>query len=174
MANVVLLLMDATEGVVGLDATIGGYAHEGGRAVVLCVNKWDIVPDKSKVAFLEKVRMGMKFLEYAPVAFASAKTGAGVDQLFGLIQRGYAAASKRVSTGELNRFLESVELDADLKVKYMTQVSVRPPAFIVFTEGTRRLHFSTERFLVNQIRERFQFPGTPIVVKTKKRKPKRS
>jgi len=167
MADAVLLMMDATEGVVGLDATIGGYAHEGGRAAVLCVNKWDIAPDKNKSAFLRKVRDELKFLDYAPLAFLSAKTGAGVKQLFSLVRKGVASASKRVTTGELNRFLGGLELGSNLKVKYITQTAIRPPTFIVFTEGTRKLHFSKERYLINQIRKQFGFPGTPIVVKTK-------
>ena len=169
MANVVLLVMDATQGVVGLDATIAGYAHEGGRAIVLCVNKWDIVPNKSKVEFLKKIRSEMKFLEYAPIAFLSAKLGTGTEQLYTLIQRGYQSASTRVGTGELNRFLESVELEGGLRVKYLTQVSVRPPTFVIFLEGRQKFHFSKERFLINQIRERFQLPGTPIVVKAKRK-----
>ncbi len=172
LADVVLLVLDAAEGVVGLDATIGGYAHEGGRAVVICVNKWDAAPNKDKAAFLEAIRTQMKFLEYAPVAFLAARTGAGVAQLFGLIRRGYEAASRRIPTAELNRFLTSLELPAELKARYLTQVGVRPPTFVLFTGSGRELHFSTERFLINQLRERFGFAGTPIVVKAKK-KPER-
>lgn len=167
LADVVLLMLDATEGVVGLDATIGGYAHEGGRAVVLCVNKWDIAPDADKGAFVEKIRYELKFLEYAPVAFLSAKTGAGVKQLFSLARRGVEAASKRVSTGELNRFFATLEMELKPKVKYITQTRLRPPTFVIFTEGARKLHFSKERYLMNQIRKRFDFQGTPIVIKTK-------
>jgi len=167
MAHVVVLVVDATEGMLGLDATIGGYAHEGGRAVIVVVNKWDATPSKDKAAFLNTVRRELKFLDYAPVAFLSAATGAGVRQLFGLISRVYEAASKRVTTGELNRFLERLEFNKDLKVKYLTQVSVRPPSFVLFAGGVDRLHFSTERYLVNQLRERFEFPGTPIVIRTR-------
>jgi GTP-binding protein len=174
LADVVLLVLDATEGVVGLDATIGGYAHEGGRAVILCVNKWDAAPSKDKAAFLEAVRRELKFLDYAPVAFLAAKTGAGVAQLFGLIRRGYEAASRRIPTGELNRFLASLELPADLKARYMTQVGVRPPTFVLFTGSDRELHFSTERYLINQLRERFGFAGTPLVVKAKKKRERRA
>ncbi len=173
MADVILLILDATEGVVGLDATIAGYAHEGGRPIVLCVNKWDATPDKNKKAFLEKVRIELKFLDYAPLAFISALSGAGVNQLFGLIRRGYESASRRVTTGELNRFLSTIEIESGLKVKYITQASVRPPTFVVFTEGARPLHFSTERYLINQLRKRFDFPGVPIVVKTKMKRRER-
>jgi GTP-binding protein len=169
LADVVLLVLDAAEGIVGLDATIGGYAHEGGRSVILCVNKWDIAPDKNKAAFLQAIRTEMKFLDYAPAAFLAAKSGAGIEQLFGLIRRGYDAASKRIPTGELNRFLASLKIDPNLKVRYMTQVAVRPPTFVLFTGSGRDLHFSTERFFVNQLRERFGFAGAPVVLKSRKR-----
>jgi len=169
MANVVVLVLDATEGVVGLDATIAGYAHEEGRALILLVNKWDASKQKSKTAFTEAVRDELKFLEYAPVAFASAKTGAGVKRLYGMIRDAYNSASKRVTTGELNRFVEMLDFDRDMKVYYMTQTSVRPPAFVVFTDKAKNLHFSTERFLINQLRKRFGFQATPIVIKTKRR-----
>ena len=172
MAQVVLVVLDATTGVVNLDATIGGYAHESGRSIILCVNKWDAAPSKDKAAFVEQVRWELKFLDYAPIAFLSAKTGAGVSQLFPLIRRGYEAASKRIPTGELNRFLASLEFEKDLHVKYITQVGVRPPTFVVFTDQVRELHFSTQRYLANRIREEFGFPGTPIVIK-ERTKPKR-
>src|SRR5881227_3022341 len=103
MANVVLILVDATEGVVNSDATIAGYAHEEGRAVILCVNKWDATSIKSRKEFTETVRDQLKFLDYAPIAFLSAKTGAGVQRLFGLIREAYESASQRITTGELNR-----------------------------------------------------------------------
>ena len=173
MAHVVLLLLDASEGVVGLDATIGGYAHEGGRAVVVCVNKWDLAPSKDKRAFVTKIRDTLKFLDYAPVAFLSASTGAGVEQLFGLVRRCHAAASRRIGTGELNRFFERLEFNKNLRAKYMTQVSTRPPAFVVFTDSAQPLHFSTERYLANQLRSRFDFTGTPVVIKSKS-KPKKA
>ncbi len=173
LANVVLQVLDATEGVVALDATIGGYAHEGGRPLILCVNKWDIAPDKDKAAFLRHVRDSLRFLDYVPLAFVSAARGAGLEQLFALIRRGHEAASTRVSTGQLNRFLAGLALANDVGVKYMTQVSVRPPTFVVFTDGPRKLHFSTERYLINQLRETFGLAGTPIVIKTKTRPPRK-
>jgi GTP-binding protein len=169
MSNVVVLVLDATEGVVGLDATIAGYAHEEGRALILCVNKWDLSGQKGKRAFTEIIRDELKFLEYAPVAFVSAKTGAGVTRLFDMIQDAYKSASKRVTTGELNRFVEQLEVGRDTKIYYMTQTSVRPPGFVVFTDKAKDLHFSTERFLMNQLRKRFGFEATPIVIKAKRR-----
>jgi GTP-binding protein len=166
MADVVLVLMDAAEGVLGLDATIAGYAHEGGSGVILCVNKWDLVTDKKKRDFEQDVRDELKFLEYAPVVFLSAKTGAGVDRIFKLIREVYESATKRVTTGELNRFVERLRFE-ERKIYYITQASVRPPTFVLFTNRAAPLHFSDERYLVNQIRKQFGFRGTPIVLKTK-------
>jgi GTP-binding protein len=119
--------------------------------------------------FTQSIRDELKFLEYAPIVFVSAKKGAGVKQLFGLVRDAYKSASKRVPTGELNRFVEQLDFDRDIKVYYMTQASVRPPTFIAFTDKAKELHFSTERFLINQLRKRFGFEGTPIVIKTKRR-----
>jgi GTP-binding protein len=169
MANVVLLVLDATEKVQALDATIAGYAHEEGRALILCVNKWDAAGNKGKRNFTEEIRDELKFLEYAPIAFVSAKTGAGVKGLFEMISAAYASASKRVNTGELNRFVETLEFSRNMKVYYMTQGSVRPPSFVVFTDKAKDLHFSSERFIINQLRKRFGFEGTPIRIKAKRR-----
>ena len=169
MADVVLVLMDASEGVLGLDATIAGYAHEGGCGVILCVNKWDLIADKKKSDFEQDVRDHLKFLEYAPAVFLSAKTGAGVNRIFKLIREVYESATKRVSTGELNRFVERLRFE-ERKIYYITQASVRPPTFVLFTNRSAPLHFSDERYLVNQIRKEFGFRGTPIVLKTKGKK----
>jgi GTPase len=169
MANVVLLLIDAVDGVVGSDATIAGYAHEEGRAVILVVNKWDAAEDKGKRAFTESVRDELKFLDYAPILFASAKNAEGIRRIFSTIRHCYEAASKRVTTGQLNRFVETIKFDGDVKVYYMTQASIRPPTFVVFTDKARDMHFSTERFLTNQLRKQFGFEGTPIVIKAKRR-----
>ncbi|MFN7996151.1 MAG: ribosome biogenesis GTPase Der [Bryobacteraceae bacterium] len=166
MADVVLVMLDAAEGIIGLDATIAGYAHEGGRAVIVCVNKWDLVAQKKKTEFERDLRDHLKFLDYAPVIFLSAKTGEGANRVFKLIREVYESATQRISTGELNRFVESLHFE-ERKIYYITQGSVRPPTFILFTNRTGPLHFSHERYLVNQIRKRFGFRGTPIVLKTK-------
>ncbi|HTM48801.1 MAG TPA: ribosome biogenesis GTPase Der [Bryobacteraceae bacterium] len=171
MADVVLVVLDATEGVLALDATIAGYAHEGGRAIVICVNKWDTGPEKGKRKFEQKLRDQMKFMDYAPVAFISAKTGEGVNGLFKLIREVDDSASKRITTGELNRFVESLHFE-DRKIFYVTQASIRPPAFVFFTNSTGPLHFSHERYLANQIRKRFGFRGAPVVVKTRTKRQK--
>jgi len=166
-SHVAVLIVDASEGLVASDATIAGYAHEEGRALILCVNKWDTRQDKERKTFTQQVRDQFKFLEYAQIAFVSAKTGRGVSRLFAMIQKAYDSASQRVTTGELNRFVEQLHFDTDVKVRYITQASIRPPTFVAFVD--KPLHFSAERFLINQLRKRFGFEGTPIVVKTRRR-----
>jgi GTP-binding protein len=171
MADVTVVVLDATEGVLALDATITGYAHEGGRAIVICVNKWDCIAEGKKREFERNLRDQMKFMEYAPVVFLSAKTGVGVNALFKLIREVDDSASKRITTGELNRFVEKLHFE-ERKIFYITQAGVRPPTFVLFTNNAGPLHFSHERYLINQIRKRFGFRGTPVVVKTKARKTK--
>lgn len=166
MAHVALLVLDATEGVVGLDATIAGYAHEGGRALIICVNKWDQVARPKRQEFERDVRDAFKFLDYAPVAFLSAKTGAGVPSLFRLIRQVDESAARRIPTAELNRFVEQLRFE-ERKIFYITQASVRPPTFVLFTGRGGALHFSHERQIINQIRRRFGFRGTPIVLKVR-------
>jgi GTP-binding protein len=168
MANVALLVLDATEGVLALDATIAGYAKEEGRAMVIVVNKWDAA-NTGKRKFLEDLRDSLKFLDYAEIAFISAQKRAGLRSVFGMIRRAYESASRRITTGELNRFVESLHWEYDMKIYYMTQVSVRPPSFLVFTDRAGELHFSAERYLINRLRERFGFAGTPIVIRTRRR-----
>ena len=169
MADVVLLVLDAAEGVLALDSTIAGYAHEGGRAIILVVNKWDRIEKGHKREFERKLRDQMKFIEYAPVVFLSAKTGAGVKDLFKLVREVDDSASTRVATAELNRFVEALHFE-ERKIYYVTQASIRPPTFIFFTDSAGPLHFSHERYLINQIRKRFGFCGTPVVVRTRSKK----
>ena len=169
MSHVALLMLDASEGVLALDATIAGYAHEEGRAIILCVNKWDLARDRDKRKFREQIQDELKFLEYAPVVFMSAWKRQGTRELFPLIRKVYEAASLRIGTGELNRFVETMRWEYQPKIKYLTQSSVRPPTFVAFMDSKKVLHFSGERFLVNRLREKFGFHGTPVVVKTRRR-----
>lgn len=169
MANVALLMIDATEGVVSSDATIAGYAHEEGRAVILVVNKWDAAEGKSKRVFTETVRDQLKFLDYAPIIFASALNSEGIRRVYSTIRRCFDAASKRITTGELNRFIQTLTFESDIRIYYMTQTGIRPPTFVVFTDKADKLHFSIERALINRLRAQFGFEGTPIVIKTKRR-----
>jgi len=171
MAHVVVVMVEAIEGVTAQDAHIAGYAHEAGRPVILIVNKIDAVPNFNRKEFEENVRYQMKFMEYAPMLFTSAKSGRGVDQILKLARGSYEAASHRVTTGELNRFVEMLNNETDVRIKYITQATIRPPTFILFTDKGVPLHFSTERFLINQLRKRFGFAGVPLVMKVKKRPP---
>lgn len=172
-ADVVLVVIDATEGVVAIDANIAGYAHEAGKPVVIVLNKWDAVEKRDKRAFVERVREALRYLDYAPVAFLSAKTGAGVGQLFGLIRRGDQEATRRIPTAELNKFFGTLETELDLAVRYLTQAGIRPPTFVVFKDSAKPLHFSKSRYIANRLRERFGFAGTPIVIKAKSKNAKR-
>lgn len=172
LADVVLLVVDAEEGVVGSDATIAGYAHEEGRAVIIVVNKWDLLPNAGKRQFERDLRDQLKFLDYAPVIIISALEGTGVNRIFPAIQRVYAAATKRVGTAELNRFASFLNVRETNKIYYMTQVAIRPPTFVLFVDHADALHFSTERYVVNQLREAFGFEGTPIRVKIRSKRGK--
>jgi GTP-binding protein len=168
LADIVLVVMDASEGFVALDATIAGYAHEGGRPVILCINKWDLTTSGKRKEFEQNVRDRLKFLDYAPMVFMSALNATGINELLESIKRINESAFKRVTTGELNRFVETLHFE-ERKVLYITQASVRPPSFILFTDKAGPLHFSHERYLTNQLRKRFGFEGTPIHVKIRGR-----
>lgn len=167
LSDVALLVLDASEGIVGLDATIAGYAQQEGRALICCVNKWDLRTPAERPAFEQLVRSELKFLDYAPIAFVSALTGKGVPALYKLVRRVYESAGRRIPTGELNRLLADLKMQVEPRILYMTQTGVRPPTFIAFTDSPEPLHFSRERYLINQLRERFGFEGTPIVIKTR-------
>jgi Ni2+-binding GTPase involved in maturation of urease and hydrogenase len=160
------------EGVEEWLAEVLSAEHEGGRALIIVVNKWDQMKGAKKPEFERDARDRFKFLDYAPIAYISAKTGAGVEGLFRLIRECYESASRRITTGELNRFVDQVHFE-ERKIFYITQHSIRPPAFVVFTDRSGPLHFSNERYLINQIRKRFGFQGTPIVLKTRAKGVKR-
>ena len=193
-ADVALLVIDATEGVTGADATIGGYAHESGRSVIIVVNKWDAVttgrtdgkPPADREIFEEQLRRVLKYLSYAPVIFVSALEATGKASkeasrkvMARLLNETKAIAlerRKRVTTGQMNRFLDKVDfqratvpMSKRIRIFYMTQAAVAPPTFILFTDRDIKLHFSFERFLENQIREAFGFKGTPIWFKVRAR-----
>jgi GTP-binding protein len=183
-SDVALLIIDATEGVTASDATIGGYAHESGRSVVIVINKWDLITTKrtdgkapaDRAIFEEQVRHALKYLNYAPVLFISAAEGTNVPRVLDAVIRVAAERRKRVSTGQMNRFLERVDFQRagvpmakKVRIFYMTQAAVAPPTFILFTNRDVKLHFSFERFLENQIRESFGFEGSPIWFKVRAR-----
>ena len=187
-ADVSLLMIDATEGVTASDATIGGYAHESGRSVVIVVNKWDLVttgrtdgkPPADLKIFESQVRNVLKYLDYAPIVFVSAvkaqKDSRTLNRVLDTAIRVANERRKRVTTGQMNRFLERVDfqragvpLSKRVRILYMTQAAVAPPTFVLFTDRHVKLHFSFERFLENQIRDAFGFEGSPIWFKVKAR-----
>ena len=169
-ADVAIIVVDAEQGVAGLDATIAGYASEAGCSIIIAVNKWDALENKetgTSSAFERALRQKMKFLDWAPVIMVSALKGQRVEKLLPLAVRANEARNRRVSTSQLNSFfgrgIEQPRGISGLHVQYLTQASVRPPTFIVFTSGGRAgLHFSYERYLENRLREQFDFFGTPI------------
>jgi len=174
LCDVAILLLDAVEGVTALDATIGGYAHESGKSVIVAFNKWDQIQDRRAVkqTLLDDAARKLKYLEYASRLFLSAKSGWGTAKVFPEVQEVMAARRKRIPTAELNRFLHTLDLKGGTspahrkpKIYYMTQAAASPPSFVLFTDKVRRLHFSYERFLVNQLRKQFGFKGTPIHLK---------
>jgi GTP-binding protein len=195
-ADIALLVIDATEGVSQLDAAIAGYAHESGRSMIIVVNKWDLVtsgalkpgrPSKAmrmreskrpgdRDVYEERLRHDLKFLNYAPIVFVSANTGKGTERIFPLLEQVAIERRKRISTSAMNRFIETVDFErasvpmrSRVKILYMTQASVAPPTFVLFTNRAVKLHFSYQRFLENQIREAFGFLGTPIWIKNRAR-----
>ncbi|HEX6772329.1 MAG TPA: ribosome biogenesis GTPase Der [Acidobacteriaceae bacterium] len=183
-ADVALLIIDATEGVTSADATIGGYAHESGRSVIIVVNKWDLVttartddkPPADRHIFEEQLRRVLKYLDYAPVVFLSAAHRTNLHRLYEAITLVATERRKRVSTGQMNRFLDRVDFQRatvpaskKICIYYMTQAAVAPPTFVLFTDRQVRLHFSYERFLENQIRDAFGFAGSPIWFKVRAR-----
>ncbi len=195
-ADIALLVVDATEGVSQLDAAIAGYAHESGRSIIIVVNKWDLVtsgtlkagrPSKAmrmreskrpgdRDAYEERLRHDLKFLNYAPIVFVSANTGKGTEKIFPLLEQVATERRKRIPTSAMNRFIETVDFEraavpmrSRVKILYMTQASVAPPTFVLFTNRAVKLHFSYQRFLENQIRKAFGFLGTPIWIKNRAR-----
>jgi GTP-binding protein len=183
-ADIALLVTDATEGVTGADATIGGYAHESGRSVIILVNKWDAVttgrtdgkPPADREVYEQQLRRHLKYLDYAPVIFLSALEGTGTARVMHEVKAVAEERRKRISTGQMNRFLERIDFQRApvpmakrIRIFYMTQAAVAPPMFILFTDRDIKLHFSFERFLENQIREAFGFKGTPIWFKVRAR-----
>jgi len=183
-ADVALMVVDASEGVTATDATIAGYAHESGRSLIVVVNKWDLLttkrsdgrPPADRNVFEQQARDVLKFLSYAPILFVSASEGMGVDKIFSTLEKVAAERRKRITTGEMNRFLKHVDFERAsvpssrrVRILYLTQAAVAPPTFILFTDRDVKLHFSYQRFLENQIRKSFGFLGTPIWIKNRAR-----
>jgi GTP-binding protein len=189
-ADIAVLIVDASVGVTSHDATIASYAEQSGRSVIIVMNKWDLAlkaaaekaaaskkpeekgggnPNKLLADYELIVRAKLKFLSYAPIVFLSALTGDRVEKLYSMLDRVAAARQRRVSTGELNRWLSNVDLERgtspanrEVKIFYITQATVAPPTFVLFTNQLKPLHFSYQRFLENRLRAAFDFIGTPL------------
>ena len=179
-ADVVILVIDATEGVTEQDAKIAGIAHDRGKGIIIAVNKWDAIEkDNSSVKkYTEKIRQILSFMPYAEIMFISVKTGQRVNKLFEMIDVVLENNSMRVATGVLNEIVaEAVAMQQTptdkgkrLKIYYVTQVSVKPPTFVVFVNDKNLMHFSYTRYLENRIRDTFGFKGTALKFITRERK----
>jgi GTP-binding protein len=179
-ANVVILLLDATEELSDQDEKIIGYAHEMKKAIIVIVNKWDLIEkdDKTMLEYKKKLQAGLNFMAYAPYLFISAKTGQRVHKILSLVKECYDNSSKRISTGILNEIVNKAVLMNEpptvalkrLKIFYVTQVDTQPPTFVFFVNNPNLLHFSYERYLENQLRNAFEFSGTGIRLLFRERK----
>jgi len=187
-ADVAIVLVDAVEGVTALDATIAGYALDAGCSIIIAVNKWDVVKDKetnTASEFERGLRDKMKFLEWAPVITISALTGQRVEKILPLVIKADEARNRRIPTSQLNDFFEKAIAQprggtapspakggmSRLHVQYLTQAGIRPPTFVVFTSGGKPgLHFSYERYLMNRLREEFDFFAAPLRIVEKHKK----
>ena len=181
-ADVCILMIDANQGVTEQDTKIAGIAYESGKGIIIAINKWDEYEKENGTVeeYKKQVYNKLSYLSYAPIIFISAKTGQRVDKLFGLINEINENTRRRISTSLLNNVLaEAVSIvqpptdkGRRLKVLYITQVSAQPPTFIIFTNSKKLFHFSYERYIVNKLREEFNFNGTPIRIIIRERKDK--
>jgi GTP-binding protein len=181
-ADVVVILIDATEGVTEQDAKIAGIAHERGKGIVIAVNKWDAIEKNDKTIYkhTDRIREVLSFMPYADILFISAKTGQRTRKLFDMVDVALENNSLRVATGVLNEIVsEAVAMQQPpsdkgkrLKIYYATQVSVKPPTFVIFVNDKKLMHFSYVRYLENRIRDAFGFQGTSLKFIIRERKEK--
>jgi GTP-binding protein len=180
-ADVLVLVIDATLGTADQDGAIAGEAERAGRSVIIAVNKWDLVKGEGQDfarKFDDKLRFNLKFLDYAPIVHISALTGERTSKLLELVEKVMVERTRRISTPDLNRFLKEVTEShpipspgrTAIRILYAAQVGVAPPTFALFTNVATEFHFSYERFLKNQLREKFGFLGTPIRLQVRRRK----
>lgn len=179
-SDITLLVLDASTGIREQDKHVAGYAHDAGRGVIIVVNKWDL-PEKDSSSmkdFEDTIRREFQYLDYAPIIFVSAKTGKRVPDILNLVDKVYHNQNRRIQSSVLNDLLlEATRITPTplvngkrLRIYYMTQVATNPPTFIVFVNDPELLHFSYKRFLINQLRQNFDFTGTPIKILARKRK----
>ena len=181
-ADVVLVVIDATEGVTEQDAKIAGIAHERGKGIIVVVNKWDAIEknDKTMKEYENEVRRVLSFMPYAEIMYVSAETGQRLPKLYDMIDMVIENQTLRVATGVLNEIMmEAVAMQQPpsdkgkrLKLYYITQVSVKPPTFVIFVNDKELMHFSYTRYLENKIREAFGFKGTSLKFFIRERKEK--
>lgn len=179
-ADIVVLVIDATEGVTEQDAKIAGIAHDRGKATIIAVNKWDLIEKDNKTVnqFTQKIRQILSFMPYAEILFISAETGQRLPKLYETIDIVYENHAMRVATGVLNEIMaEAVALQQPpsdkgkrLRLYYITQAAVKPPTFVIFVNDKELMHFSYTRYIENQIREAFGFRGTPLKFIIRERK----
>lgn len=179
-ASVVLLVLNAEEGIRDQDKTVAGYAHEAGKGIIILVNKWDALKKDSHTMkeFEDNIRAQFQFLSYAPILFVSAKSKQRLDKIPDLIIQVHENFNRRIQSSLLNQVLaDAIRINPapsdkgkKLRVYYMTQVSVGPPTFVVMVNDTDLMHFSYERFLANQIRQAFDFSGTPLHIISRNRR----
>ena len=179
-ANVCLIMIDATEGVTEQDEKIAGMAHEAGKGIIIVVNKWDLVEKETNTMekYKKQVYDKLAYLSYAPIIFVSATTGQRIDKIFSMINEVDKQNSQRISTGLLNDVLADAvtitqppsDKGRRLKVYYMTQVSIRPPTFVIFVNSKELMHFSYVRYIEIHLRKQFGFKGTPIHMIIRERK----
>ncbi|OPJ59107.1 ribosome biogenesis GTPase Der [Clostridium oryzae] len=178
--DVCVLMLDATEGITEQDEKIIGYAHELNKAIMVIVNKWDLIEkdDKTMDSFKKDLQAKLKFLTYAPYLFISAKTGQRLNKVLELAKECHDNYSKRITTGVLNDVISRAILMKEppivnfkrLKVYYVTQTGIKPPTFVFFVNDSSAIHFSYERYLENQLRESFDFKGTGIKLEFREKK----
>lgn len=179
-ADIVVLVIDAAEGVTEQDAKIAGIAHDRGKATIIAVNKWDLIEKDNKTVnqFTQKIRQILSFMSYAEILFISAETGQRLPKLYETIDIVYENHAMRVATGVLNEIMtEAVALQQPpsdkgkrLRLYYITQVAVKPPTFVIFVNDKELMHFSYTRYIENQIRDAFGFRGTPLKFIIRERK----
>jgi GTP-binding protein len=179
-SDVVILMIDATEGITDQDAKIAGIAHDRGRGIIIAVNKWDAIEkdDKTIYEYTKKIRDGLAYMPYAEIMFISAQTGQRLSKIFDQIEVVIQNQNLRVATGVLNEIVtEAVALQQPpsdkgkrLKIYYVTQVAVKPPTFVVFVNDKELMHFSYTRYIENRIREAFGFKGTSLKFIIRERK----
>lgn len=179
-ADIVVIVIDATEGVTEQDAKIAGIAHDRGKGIVICVNKWDAIEKNDKTIYehTRDIRDVLSFMPYAEIIFISAKTGQRINKLFDVIDMVIETQSMRVGTGVLNEIMsEAVALQQPptdkgkrLKLFYITQVAIKPPTFVIFVNDKQLMHFSYTRYIENKIRDTFGFKGTPLKFIIRERK----